>query len=129
MNGVSDKPLTYQEEFAERVEALFAHEDYPPVEDRKETAEKLTEEHFEITRKFPKPYLLEKLANYILLDTLRDRNIHKAKHDEYPVFSKYQEKKRARRQILVEDDKLDWFNERNKNNPNTRRVRTRNMDE
>lgn len=122
-------PLTYQEEFAERVEGLFLPEDYPSVDVRNDTASKMTEEHFEITGTYPKPYVLEKLANYILLDTLRDRNIHKAKHDEYPVFSKYQEKKRARRQILVEDDKLDWFNERNRNNPNTRRVRTMNKEE
>lgn len=121
--------LTYQEEFAERVEKLFEPEEYPSVDVRNETVVKMTEEHYEITGRYPKPYLLEKLANYVLLDTLRDRNIHKAKHDEYPVFSKYQEKKRARRYILVDDDKLDWFNERNRNNPNTRRVRTMNKEE
>lgn len=121
--------IDYREEFLERVNALSSVEDIPTIEERNDQVNKLIEEYFEITGEVPKPHVLERLGNYLLLDTLRDMSPHKVKQTEYPVLSKYQQKRRTKRHVLMESDKLDWFNERRKNNPNTRKVRRTNKDE
>lgn len=121
--------MNYRTEFTERVDAMMKAEEVKPTEVRVAEVDALLEEYYDVTGDKPNAATLEKLGNYLLLDTLRDRNPHKVKHNEYPVYSKYQQKYRRNQQILIGDDKLDWFKQRNLNNPNTRKVRRNNLDE
>lgn len=121
--------MNYRADFIDRVDVMMKAEEIKPTEVRVAEVDQMLEEYYEVTGDKPPGNVLEKMGNYLLLDTLRDRNPHKAKHSEYPVYSKYQQKLRRNKQILMGDDKLDWFKQRNLNNPNTRKVRRNNKDE
>lgn len=55
-------------------------------------------------------YLLELLANYLLIDTLKDKDVDKVANNEYPVLSDVQVKRRVNKQIAMQDDTIDFLN-------------------
>ena len=92
-------------EYHERITELFDeyYRDKTAVKRRIEQVDALIEEFIDKHGKRPPASVCSRLATYILLDTLTDKNEHKVKHEEYPVLSRYQIKLRQERESVTED--------------------------
>lgn len=66
------------------------------TDERNKIVEEMTEEYFAKTGEFPSDKTLEKLADFILDDDLRDNSMDKVTKTEYPILS---DKQLARRTI------------------------------
>ncbi|MGF9741621.1 hypothetical protein ABEX38_30085 [Priestia megaterium] len=112
------------------IEKVVAVKELPPLDVRKQQIEYLIEYFWKVTGRKPKSYQLERMADYILADTLRDKATHKVKQTEYPVLSFTQMKLRNRRERRVGDENLDFIKVKEvDNNPNSFKVKTRNKEE
>jgi hypothetical protein len=80
--------------FRKSVNALFKRS-YSSNE-RNRIVEEMTEEYFAKTGEFPSDKVLEKLADFILDDDLRDNSMDKVTKTEYPILS---DKQIARRTL------------------------------
>ncbi|HDR8302819.1 TPA: hypothetical protein QC153_002179 [Bacillus cereus] len=112
------------------IDKLLAQKDLPPVEERNKQVEELDELYYNLTGRHPKSEQLQRLGDYILADTLRDKNTHKTKKEAYPVLSHTQQKLRNRKERRVGDNNLDFMKLKHVTNlPNTHRVITTNKKE
>lgn len=83
----------------------------PPLEARKQFIEEINERWFQETGQFIPPYWLDVLGNWLLRETLTDKNSYKAAEEEYPILSEHQLYRRAQRTYLSEsDDELSRLN-------------------
>jgi hypothetical protein len=116
--------------FEKQVDLLLAQKELPPLSLRITEVYTICEVFYKMTGRVPQSYQLDRLGNYILADTLRDKSTHKVKHTEYPVLSYTQVKLRNRRERRVGDDNLDFIKGKEiDNNPNHFKVKTRNKEE
>lgn len=102
----------YIEDFTERAEELSRTklEDAPRPEIINQQVETLIEEYYKYVGSYPKPHVLELLANYILVNELKDKDVDKVANQDFPILSDIQLKRRARKQMLVQDSTLDFLN-------------------
>lgn len=102
----------YIDDFTERVIALSKTplEYIPVTEVRCETAIGMINEYLDTIDKLPKPYVLSRLADYILIADLKDRTVDKVANNDYPFLSHSQTKRRERKQIALEANDLDYVN-------------------
>lgn len=120
--------MTFKESYIGRVDELVKAKDYPDVETRNKQVEDLIEEYYQALGEYPPSFILEKLANYIMVESLRSMNSYKMSHEEFPVMSPSQERTRQR-EVTIGDEKLDFFKQKRLKNPNAFRVRRSNVDE
>ncbi|MGN4692244.1 hypothetical protein [Bacillus cereus group sp. BfR-BA-01313] len=112
------------------IDKLLAQKEVPPVDVRNQQVEDLCELYYNLTGRKPNSNQLQKLGDYILADTLRDKNTHKLKKEAYPVLSHTQQKLRNRKERRVGDSNLDFMKLKHVTNlPNTHRVITTNKKE
>jgi hypothetical protein len=122
--------MTVNEQFNKIINELLEQKELPPVKERVQQVEELCEWYFSQTGRYPKPYQLYKLADYILLDDLRDKRKYKVRYKEYPFHSYTQTKLRNRYENIIGDDFLDFIKQKEiYQNPNAFKVRTRNKKE
>lgn len=102
---------TYSAGFKERVFALgkLTHAELPSDEERVAQVDVLLQEHYQETGRDPKPYLLTRLANYILGAELKSRDVDKVTKAAYPVMSDYQLERRVKTQMPMVTDNLDFL--------------------
>lgn len=123
--------MNYKGYFENEVERMVYAKEVPPLETRIQQVEDLTEWYFEVVGKhYNNTFYLEILGSYILADTLRDKNTHKMKHEEYPILSESQQKLRNRRESRVGDENLDFIYLKSvKTHPNAFKTTTKNKEE
>ncbi|WP_338433202.1 hypothetical protein [Clostridium tyrobutyricum] len=63
-----------------------------------------------------KPEMLAALADFILDDTLTNKDIDKVKNTEYPFLSYRQMKRRKQRDLSVDTDTIDFFSTKQRYN-------------
>lgn len=92
------KPKTdYKKAFEEAVNEIIDKN----IEDRTErirAIDALIDEYVDAIGSAPDPKQLERLADYILREELLDRNPHKVRKTEYPIFTEAQLKRRRNRE-------------------------------
>lgn len=88
--------------FRERVDVLL--ETVPTLDERKKIIEDLNEECYQTLGKFLAPDILERLGDWLLHEIHADKSTNKVKKSEYPILSKYQLKRRSRKNVLMADE-------------------------
>lgn len=83
--------------------------DCPTKEDRHEQVEAMLDLYMEVTGKIPSSYVLTKLGDYLLIETLKDTDVDKVSNTEYPVLSFTQLKRRDSKQYSMQVDTLDFL--------------------
>lgn len=103
--------IRYEEQVAERIASLkkLKLTELPTAEERVSQAEAIIEEFRVVTGRNPKPALLSQLANYILGEDLKDKDIDKVTNNAYPILSEYQIKRREQKQISMIDSSMDFL--------------------
>lgn len=90
-----------------KVEALHAETHKPDTSTRVKIADQVIEAYVDATGERPDPYILGRLADYLLVDVLTDQYKHLRK-DEHPIQSKNQVSKRVKRHnITTINDRQD----------------------
>lgn len=102
----------YITSFEERCEELSNTklENAPKMEDILEQVNTMIEEYYKYVGRMPKPRALELLANYILINELKSKDVDKVTNTEFPILSDIQLKRRARKQMLMQDSTIDFLN-------------------
>jgi hypothetical protein len=102
----------YIEDFDARCEELSNTklEDAPKVEVIINQVNEMIEEYFKYVGSMPKPKSLERLANYILVNELKSKDVDKVANTDFPILSDIQLKRRARKQMVMQDSTLDFLN-------------------
>lgn len=99
-------------------------------EERAELVEQLTEDYYILTGKFPDKWTLEKMANVILVEVIRDRTPDKLSKTEYPFLSDRQAMTRMKREISLEGSTLDFLHlKERKKMASTFKKRTQNKED
>ncbi|KGM99778.1 hypothetical protein Z969_10410 [Clostridium novyi A str. 4570] len=80
------------------------------LEKRFEIINDLSQSYFEELEKELPSYLITLLANWCLFEELSNSNPDKVSHTEHPILTVHQIKRRDRKQVIVENEKLDYFN-------------------
>lgn len=101
--------ITAFEEQAEELAKTKLNDAPKSVEMTKQVGD-LIEEFYATVGSYPKAYTLTQLANYLLVNELKDKDVDKVTNKDYPILSETQLKRRARKQFLVQDDTLDFLN-------------------
>lgn len=71
----------------------------------------ITEDYYlEVGEQIP-PQHLYLLTEWLLADTLKCKDVDKVTNTEYPILSKYQIKRRNKKQVVVMCDTLDHLNQ------------------
>jgi hypothetical protein len=98
-------------EFAEQVETLISAP-LPTIEERKQIIGQLNEDFFSKTgSNLPTP-LLNTLADWLLAETLKNKNGYKASKDETAILSDRQLQRRKGRESAVESPSMDFLNQK-----------------
>lgn len=101
----------YPSSFKERVFALgkLRLADMPKDAERVNHVNNMVEEYYRVVGEMPKPYLLSKLADYLLSSELKSRDVDKVTNTEFPILSEYQQIRRERSQVSMETDNMDFL--------------------
>ncbi|PGD08293.1 hypothetical protein COM34_14425 [Bacillus wiedmannii] len=90
----------------------------------------MTEEYFAANGRHMNSYHLQRLADVILVEELKDKTPDKVSKKEYPVLSNRQSQTRTRREFSVVGDTLDFiFVKEHTRLDSTYKKRTQNMDD
>ncbi|WP_407708488.1 hypothetical protein ACIU4M_00555 [Bacillus altitudinis] len=102
----------YIEDFEEKATELAGKKinECPPVEERIKQVDEMVNHYFEYTGKFPKPFILELLGSYILVEELKDKDVDKITNKDFPIMSESQVNRRLRKRLLLQDDTIDFLN-------------------
>ena len=102
----------YIEDFELRCEELAKTklEDAPRLDAMNKQVEEMVEEYYNFVGKMPKPRALENLGSYILVRQLKDKDVDKVTNQDFPILSEIQLKRRARKQMIMQDTTLDFLN-------------------
>lgn len=100
----------YREELDCLVNSLLSipFEYIPPVQERNEIVEMITEEFYRMFGEFPRQDVLSKLGDFILLDYIKSRS--KSKFDDNVFHTQKQTKRRMARESMTEADTMDFLN-------------------
>lgn len=104
------------EEFYELILELMNTASEYSQEEKNQTTEDLSNYYYKLTGYVMPNSMLTALADFILDDTFIDRDIDKVANNDYPILSNRQIKRRKARQMLVENDLLEYFDNRNRYN-------------
>lgn len=75
----------------------------PSVDERNQIIDNVTNSYIMQTRKTPKGSKLQRLANWLMLETLTDSHSDKITREEYPIMTKRQLRTRYRREMANEN--------------------------
>ena len=81
-----------------------------PYEDRCKVVEEAIERYYQQNYRVPPPLLLEELSDYLLSDILKDKNTAKHYRQEYPILSRQQLKRRSKKESIMDEEQLSYFN-------------------
>ncbi|MEY8748901.1 hypothetical protein [Alkalicoccobacillus gibsonii] len=81
-----------------------------PPETRKQYVEELIDLHFVHFHKYPDSRNLQRLADMLLVEQLKDPDPDKMTKEEYPFLSDRQEDKRKQREMSMESETIDYMN-------------------
>lgn len=84
--------------------------DCPKCEERKIIVDDMIEDHIAFTGRLPNNNSLTRLADYLLLDELKDKDVDKVSNNEFPILSATQLKRRDRKQFPMEAETMDFLN-------------------
>ena len=94
---------TVLNKYEERVEAVTEY--LPPLEERYRIIEEINEDFFKEHGENLPAYLLDKLGSWVLREVYADKRVNKIQLEEYPVLTSFQMGRRARREVLVQEEK------------------------
>ena len=97
-NMIFDKQTDYKVAFEQAVDELITHDELSQSE-RNLAVETLCEAYVVFIDERPNPYQLERLANYVLFETMKDTRKNKMKLDEYPVLTETQYNRRRKHEV------------------------------
>lgn len=102
----------YIEDFAVKAEELAGLKlaDCPELDVRKKQVTDLLETYYNTVGKNPKSIVLENLGSYIMVEDLKNKDVDKVTNTEFPVLSEIQIKRRARKQMIMQDSTIDFLN-------------------
>ncbi len=113
-----------------RIETLEKEAKSYTREERNNKVEALTEEFFAANGRHMSSYHMQRLADVILVEELKDKTPDKVSKKEYPVLSNRQSQTRTRREFSVVGDTLDFiFVKEHTRLDSTYKKRTQNMDD
>lgn len=72
---------------------------YEYAENRRINSDRIVESFFAIVGQLPSTAQLDRLASYLLFDELTDTNEYKMSHEEYPILSDNQQKRRHKTEV------------------------------
>lgn len=99
-------------------------------EERSVLSNQIIETYYTATGKLPSPRDLERLANVILIEEIKDRTPDKMQKKEYPFLSDRQILTRMKREFSIEDDTIDFLHQKEvKRMDSAFKKRTQNMED
>lgn len=107
-------------------EWIDSHPDASP-EQKNVLVEEWTEDYYRIRGKFPPSLDLQKLADWLLSDTLKDVSRSKVQNEEFPILSRPQIERRYR-ELSLENDIVDVLRLKRKFNHPTKKRDSKNND-
>ncbi|MFT8313278.1 MAG: hypothetical protein ABF633_03370 [Clostridium sp.] len=98
-------------EFENSINAMVEVALVPSLQERYNRTVQINEEFFERTGGSNLPsYLLNILADWILLEILKDKDVDKVSKTEFAILSPRQIRRRDKRENSVEDEIMDFLN-------------------
>lgn len=82
----------------------------PPIDEIKAEVSFQVEEYYRIVGKYPNSFNLTLLANYLLIYTLKDKDVDKVTNTDRPIMSESQLKRRNKKQHSMSEDGMDFLN-------------------
>jgi hypothetical protein len=98
--------MGYREEFRERINDLWDKALDYTIPERNKIVQSMIDEYRNKTGHNPDPLMLERMADIILADDLKDRSTNKALKD-LPITSQSQERRYRKRVLNMEDATLE----------------------
>lgn len=95
--------------YENRIDELVNQEEVPALEARFKIIEDLNEEYFQETGSMLPSQLINKLTDWVLNETLKDRTVDKVTNNEFSILSSRQIKRRVKRETSVQDNVLDYL--------------------
>lgn len=95
--------------YENRIDELINQEELPALEVRFKLIEDLNEEYFKETGATLPSHLINKLTDWVLNETLKDRTVDKVTNTEFAILSPRQIKRRVKRETSVQDNVLDYL--------------------
>lgn len=100
------------EEFEKMIFAMVENTPIPTLEDRYKYIEDINEEYLDATGNVLPPFLLSVLTDWVLAETLKDKDVCKVTNNEFAILSHRQIKRRLVREPSVEDDVLNYLQQK-----------------
>ena len=97
------------ERYVNKIEELIKYN--VDLEFKRNKINELNEEYFAETGDVLPHNLVYKLTDWFLSDTLKSKDVDKVTKNQYPILSKYQIKRRNKKQVAVINEKLDYLNQ------------------
>lgn len=91
------------------IDEMIGENDVPSLEERYAIIEELNEDFYQETGWTLPSFLLNKLTDWVLSETLKDRGVDKVANNEYAVLSHRQIKRRTKRETLVTENIIDYL--------------------
>lgn len=70
----------------------------------------MIDEYYSVIEAYPKSLALSYLANYILINELKSKDVDKVSNNEFPILSDIQIKRRDRKQTPMQVETIDFLN-------------------
>lgn len=100
-------------EYEEKVEQVIKQRPIPSHKSRNKIIEELNEDFYQRTEGKNLPnYLLSKLADWILIEELSNRDIDKVSKTEFAILSHRQLRRRDKRERLYDSETVDFLNQK-----------------
>jgi hypothetical protein len=96
--------------YDEIIEELVTFRPLVPISDRNLIIEALNSEYMSLTGNNLPSFLLSRLADWILLEVLNDRDVDKVTNNEFAILSPRQIKRRDKREYSFEAEIIDYLN-------------------
>lgn len=113
-------------EFRKYVWDLVKVDPLPSYEERFAKIEEINEQCYVNLGEFLASDILDTLGNWLLAESFKDPNPHKARKDEYPVLSPNQLIRRQSNMTLIDDENiLSVWDYNRKNNINKKQTRNK----
>lgn len=119
-----------KEQLENKIEQVEKKAIHLTKEERSAMTEEMIEHFYKQSGKFPPPIMLERMANIILIEDIKDKTPDKMSNTEYGFLSPRQEKTRKKREKSLEEDTINFlFQKGHKNLASTHKVRTNNKQD
>lgn len=99
-------------------------------EERTVLVAQIIETYYKAVGKYPTSLQLERMANVILVEEIKDRKKNKTKTKEYPFLSERQLLTRMKKELTIEEEKMDFLHQKEvKKMDSAFKKRTKNMED